>query len=234
MPERIKRAHLARAKENFDNPETDTPGTFPEYFSGKYVEEYGKESQKQEGGPSTKVIKRYLSNLAGTREKDREERPGLLSKVQTEGKGSYPADAEEDKHLVHQIMKFIHSEEIQGNIAQLLKSSPDRLVSVIAETGSNLAAKLIFEIRKQREVTEEAESVILTIAIQELWMIARRMGMKNIDPDIVKNSIRVASKMYNQMEEQMKMAQQQPQQPVEQLEPQSQPGQQPPPQEGMV
>ncbi len=215
MDERIKKAHLKRAREQYNDEGKETPGSFEEFFQGQYTDEYGSENKKE--NPNSKVIKRYLGYLANTREGDRQEQPGLLGKVQTEGKGAYPANAEEDNHLLHQIMKFIHSEQIQGDIAKTLKTSPDNLTQVIAEISANIAAKLIFEVKKQRQVDDDAESAVLTIATEELFTMAKNMGMKKIAPDMVQNALRIGAGIYNQMEEGMKANQGQPPEQVPQL-----------------
>jgi hypothetical protein len=217
MAENIKRAHLARAREMYENPETETPGTFEEFFSGQYVDEYGKENQKKKSG-NRDAIDRYLGYLANTRGQDMQEEPGLLGRVQVKGKGPYPANQEEDRHLLHQVMKFVHGEEIQNSIGKLLESSPEGLVDVVASTAANVSAKLIHEIRKNREVAEETESSMVTIVAEELWTMAKNMGMKEITPELVTNSIRIAGNTYNQLEEQMKSAQQQPPEQVQGLE----------------
>lgn len=216
MDEQAKMAHLARAKENYDNPETDTPGSFEEYFAGQYVDEYGAESKKQD--PNSKKIDQYMAMLAKTREGESQEQPGLLSKVQNAQKGPYPMNKKEDDHLLQQILKFVYHDDIRKSIFQLLKSSPENLAQKISETAANLAAKLVIEMRKLRPVNEATEAVVIRIAIEELWTIARNMGLKKVPPRAVQGSFIMARKMFDQIEEQMgTRTAQQPQQ-IEQLQ----------------
>lgn len=226
MPENIKKAHIKRAMEQYNDEGKDTPGDFSEFFQNQYVKEYEEESKtaKPKKDQNAAVIDRYESYLASSRKNVDQETPGLLSRVQTEDKGPYPANPEEDEHLVAQIMKFLHSEEIQDSIAKMLKTSKGNITESIAQIAANMALKLVYEIRKQRDVTDDGESAILTIIVEDLWTIARRMGMKRVPQEAVRNSVRVAGSIYNQMEEQMKTSRTEQVKPVEQLAPQ-QPGQ---------
>ena len=84
----IKKAHLKRAKEIYEDPDKETPGEFEEYFANQYVEEYAKE----EGDINGKVIKRYLKMLQMARGGEIQPTQGLLGKVESEEKGPYPAN----------------------------------------------------------------------------------------------------------------------------------------------
>lgn len=221
MPERVKKAHLRRAKEQYDDESTETPGSFEEFFTNQYAEEYGGSNKKED--PNAKVIKRYMGYLAGARGSDEQEQPGVLGHVQTEGKGPYPANPDEDRDLVDTLMKSLHSEMILDSVYKQLKTSPGKTAEAISGISANFSLRAISEIRKQREITDEAETAIITMVTEDLWTVARVLGMKNVNPEFVENSTRVAAEMYNKMEDEMKMAQQRPQQPVEQLSGQQQP-----------
>ena len=221
MKDKIKQAHLRRAKELYNDESIETPGSFEEYFQGQYVDEYSKS-----GGEKKNVNKatndRYLAMLAQARGNERAETPGLLSEIQGGNKGPYPANKKEDDHLLEQIMKFLYSDKIQDSIFQMMKSAKKNLAELISQTAAGIAGRIIFEVRKRREVTEPVEKAVLRIATEELWTIARNFGLKKIPKQVVGNSLLVAQGMFDQLEKQLKGApqpqqQQQPQQPPQGL-----------------
>jgi hypothetical protein len=220
--EKIKKAHLKRALQMWEDPEQDTPGeSFEEFFQGGYVEGVSKSAKH----PSDRVILGYEKRLAKTRKKDHQQEPGLLSRVQQDAKGPYPENPEEDRHLVLQLMKFIHSEGRHGDIVKMLKTAKDSIVKAISEIAANVAAKIIFEVRKQREVTEDTEGVVVQIVLEEIWTIAKNLGMKSVSPELVKNSYHVARGIFDQMEQQLKTRQQpQPTKAIEGQDPSGVPG----------
>lgn len=210
--EGAKRAHLMRAKEKYDDESTDTPGSFEEFFSGQYVDEYGAESKKSPSRDVNKeVVDRYVGYLASTRANDDGGMPGLLGKVQSAEKMPFPENNKEDELLVAKILEAVHSEVIQNDIRKYLQSSPKNTVQAVSETAANVALKTATEIQKQREITDEAESAVLTIALEELWTMAANMGMKKVPPEVVDNSLTVAAGIYNKMDEGLNN-QEQPQQ----------------------
>lgn len=230
MEDKIKMMHLRKAKEAFDNPETDTPGTFEEFLQGQYSDEYEKSNKKV--NPNKKVVDRYRGYLAQSRPKETKEAPGLLGFVEKEGKGPYPANSEEDTHLIKNIMTFLHSDEMNKNIAKQLAGDSSKITESIAQVAANVALRLISEIRKQREVSDEGETAIVTIIAEDLWTVAKSLGMKRVPQEFVMNSVDVAGKIYNQLEEQMQTGQQEQMQPVEQLQGEQQAPQEMPSQQG--
>lgn len=198
MKEKIMKAHLQRAKEKYDGPDEG----FQEYFKNEYVPQYVEEEKGQKKGVSnTQAIDKYAAMLAAARDNQEiPEQPGLLQAIQKPQKGPYPANSEEDDHLLEQLMKFIYLPKVRDSIFKMLKSAKKNLGQLIAQTAATAAAKIIFEARKHREVTEPTEEAILRICVEELWTITKNLGLKTIPKQIVESNYMVAQGMFDKME----------------------------------
>ena len=117
--------------------------------------------------------------------------------------GNYPANEEEGKQLVANVINMIHSEQITNSLVETLKQGQQNPIETIGQLGAMLTLKVVSGIEKetQRDIPPETELGILSMSIEELFTIASNFGLQ-ADEEMVRNAVQVGSGIFNKMQSQ--------------------------------